>query len=108
MYRALQTVHYAVSNLYSLLTAARYRDMREQDKAVVPRDTKWTRSVITFTALFIVHTSVEVSEVVDTCSWSCCKLWGVSMCNRITRSAVKREGITCLFFIPGSNVPELY
>lgn len=107
-YRALQTVYYAVSNLYSLLTAVRYRDVREQDKAVVLTDTKWTRSVITFTALYIVHTSAEVNEVVDTCSWSCCKLWGGSMCNRITGSTVKREGLTCLFFIPGSNVPELY
>jgi len=76
IYRALQAVYYKVSNLYSLLTAARYRDMWEQDTAVVLRDTKWTRSIITFTRLFIIHTSAEVSEVVENCSWSCCKLCG--------------------------------
>jgi hypothetical protein len=71
---ALQGVYYAVPNLCSLLTAARYRDVREQDEAVVLRDTKWTRSIVAFTGLHIIHTSAEVSEFVETRSWNCCKL----------------------------------
>jgi hypothetical protein len=74
IYRALQAVYYAVSNLYSLLTAARYRDTWEQGTAVVLRDTKWTHFIITCTRLYIIHMPAEVSEVVENCSWSCCKL----------------------------------
>ena len=75
IYRPPQAVYYAVSNLYSLVMTACYRDMRERDKPVVLRDTKWTRSIIAFTGLHVIHMSAEVSVVVETCSWSCCKLF---------------------------------
>ena len=51
--------------------AARYGDSRQQDEQDVLRDTQWTRYTITFTGLHIIHTSAEVSELVETCSWSC-------------------------------------
>ena len=60
--RALQAVYFAVSNWCSLLTAAWYRDMREQDEAVVLRDTKWTRCIIAFTGLHIIHTYTRLQK----------------------------------------------